>query len=131
MERAGIHFEFVEYPLKPLPIPEQQFCVLISNLLDNAIEGVMRLPATKSQRHVKLIFSKVWEMFFITCTNDADETRIIRSGDAFLSVKPHPELHGFGTKSIKKIVSEAGGTVEFDIKQGQFTVRIMLGAQQR
>ena len=109
MENAGIQFDFVEYPLNPLPIPEDQFCVLISNLLDNAVEGVMRLPATKNRRHIKLAFSRVWGMLFITCANDADETKIVRSGDSFLSAKPHPETHGFGTKSIKKIVSEAGG----------------------
>ena len=127
MENAGISFEFVEYPLKPLPIPEQQFCVLISNLLDNAIEGVMRLPAAKNQRHVKLTFSRVWNMLFISCSNDADETQIVRCGDEFRSVKPQPELHGFGTKSIKKIVTDAGGSIEFEITKGKFTVLIMLG----
>lgn len=127
MENAGIRFEFVEYPLKPLPIPEEQFCILISNLLDNAIEGVMRLRATNNNRHIKLAFSRVWDMLFITCSNDADETKIIRSGDNFVSVKPNPNLHGFGTKSIKKIVDEAGGTIEFEITHGQFTVQIMLG----
>ena len=126
MENAGIRFEFVEYPLKPLPIPEDQFCVLLSNLLDNAIEGVMRLPATSNNRHIKLTFSKAWDMLFVTCTNDADSTKIIRFGNDFVSEKPQPELHGFGTRSIKKIVEDAGGTIEFEINKGQFTVQIIL-----
>lgn len=76
MENTGITFEYVEYPLAPLPIPEQRFCLLLGNLLDNAIEGVMRLPAASSSRKVRLTFSKVWNMLFITCVNDADETKI-------------------------------------------------------
>lgn len=127
MENAGITFEFVEYPLMPLPISEQNFCMLLGNLLDNAIEGVMRLPASSSSRGIRLAFSKVWSMLFITCTNDADATKLKRRGEEFLTTKEHPELHGFGTKSMKKIVEEAGGTIEFEVEQGKFTVHIMLG----
>lgn len=127
MENAGITFEFVEYPLMPLPISEQNFCMLLGNLLDNAIEGVMRLPASAPTRCIRLSFSKVWNMLFITCTNDADCSTIKRHGDEFISTKEHPELHGFGTKNMKKIVDAADGTLEYKIDQNKFTVEIMLG----
>lgn len=127
MENAGITFEFVEYPLMPLPISEQNFCMLLGNLLDNAIEGVMRLPASAPSRCIRLSFSKVWNMLFITCTNDADCSTIKRHGDEFISTKEHPELHGFGTKNMKKIVDAADGTLEYKIDQNKFTVEIMLG----
>ena len=127
MKNAGITFEFVEYPLNPLPISERSFCMLLGNLLDNAIEGVMRLPASNPTRTIYLSFSKVWEMLFISCTNDADEKKIKRCGSEFVSTKEHPELHGFGTKSMKKIVSDAGGKIDFNIEHGKFSVEIMLG----
>lgn len=127
MENAGITFEFVEYPLMPLPISEQNFCMLLGNLLDNAIEGVMRLPASAPSRCIRLSFSKVRNMLFITCTNDADCSTIKRHGDEFISTKEHPELHGFGTKNMKKIVDAADGTLEYKIDQNRFTVEIMLG----
>lgn len=130
MENAGIHFEFVEYPLFSLPIPEQSFCILLGNLLDNAIEGVMRLPAASSSRHIRLSFSKAWNVLFISCTNDADVSNVKRRGDDFVSGKDHPERHGFGIKSMKKIVEDAGGHIEFQIGQGRFTVKIMLGGAQ-
>lgn len=130
MENAGIDFEVVECPLVSLPIAEQQFCMLLGNLLDNAIEGVMRLPASHPSRHIRLSFAKVWDMLFITCTNDADSSTIKRQGDDFISSKVRPELHGFGTKSMKKIVEKAGGTIEFDVKQDEFTVQMMLGGVQ-
>lgn len=127
MENAGITFEFAEYPLMPLPVSEQSFCMLLGNLLDNAIEGVMRLPASAPSRKVKLSFSKVWNMLFITCTNDADCSAIKRYGDEFISTKNHPERHGFGTRNMKKIVDAAAGTIEYKIKPNEFTVEIMLG----
>lgn len=127
MQNAGISFEFEEYPLMPLPISEQDFCVLLSNLLDNAIEGVMRLPASYPNRNIKLSFSKVWNMLFIKCSNDVDGLHIIRSGEDFVSTKPDSKKHGFGTKSMKRIVENAGGSIEFDISQKSFTVNILIG----
>lgn len=127
MENAGISFELSEYPLMPLPISEQNFCMLLGNLLDNAIEGVMRLPAACSSRNIYLSFSKVWDMLFITCVNDANPASIKRSGNDFISSKEQPERHGFGMKSIKKIVEDAGGNIDIEIKQNKFSVEIMLG----
>ncbi len=127
MTNAGITFEFVEYPLEPLPISEHDFCMLLGNLLDNAIEGVMRLPKLAPSRHIRLAFSKVWDMLFITCENDADISKIRRQGEVFVSTKDQPAMHGFGTESMKSIVSKAGGTIEFETTHNQFTVQIMLG----
>lgn len=127
MENAGIDFDFKEYPLVSLPISEQAFCVLIGNLLDNAIDGVMGLPAGAASRKIQLSFTKVWEMLFISCKNDADLSKVRQKGDAFLSTKANPELHGFGIENMKKIVNEAGGTIEFNLQDNHFSVEIMLG----
>lgn len=127
MEKENISFELHEYPLLSLPISEQNFCMLIGNLLDNAIEGVLRLPTDHVSKHIYLSFSKVWDMLFITCSNDANPEYIKRRGDDFISSKEHPERHGFGIKSIRQIVNDAGGNVDFDFRQEKFIVEIMLG----
>lgn len=36
MDKAGIAFHFVPYPLYDLPMDETSFAILLSNLLDNA-----------------------------------------------------------------------------------------------
>lgn len=127
MEKASISFEIHEYPLLPLPISEQNLCMLIGNLLDNAIEGVLRLPTDHNSRHIDLSFSKVWDMLFISCSNDANPEYIKRRGDDFVSSKEHPERHGFGIKSIRQIVDDAGGNIDFYFRQEKFIVEIMLG----
>lgn len=127
MEKAGIQFVLTEYPLTNLPFSEHDFCVLLGNLLDNAIEGVMALPAGAKSRSIHLAFSKVWNMLFISCKNDADLSKIRRRGDKFLSTKSRPELHGFGIDSMCQIVNKTNGTIEIDTSNGQFAVEIMLG----
>jgi len=44
MKQNGILFHYAAYPLAKTPIPESSFCSILGNLLDNAIEGVLRLP---------------------------------------------------------------------------------------
>lgn len=127
MENAGIAFHFSECPLLPLPISERDFCVLLSNLLDNAIEGVMNLPAGAPSRAIWLSFSKVWDMLFLSCENDANPSKIKKKGEYFLSTKAFPELHGFGIENMRQIVKSADGTIEFWMKDDRFLVEIMLG----
>jgi uncharacterized membrane protein YuzA (DUF378 family) len=127
MENAGIAFDFDEYPLQSLPISEQNLCMLLGNLLDNAIEGVQRLPDYNLSRHIHLTFAKVWDVFFIVCINDANPLSIYQKGDIFQSSKTHPELHGFGIENMRRIVEEAGGTIDFQSEHGKFTVSITLG----
>lgn len=126
MKQAGIAFSFSPYPIQELPIAEEQFCILMSNLLDNAIEGVMRLPAGASSREIQLSFSRSWNMFLISCKNDIDVSTINQKNGQFISSKPHGEIHGFGTQSIRTIVEEADGWVFFNVQQQMFDVEIML-----
>lgn len=127
IENVGGSFELIECPLPPLPISEQNFCMLLGNLLDNAIEGISRLPSTCTSRHIRLSFSKIWNILFVSCVNDADSRSISKQGDDFVSSKEHPERHGFGIKSMKKIVQDAGGNIDFDFKHDKFIVEIMFG----
>lgn len=129
MSNVGIQFEYIEYPLNTLPIDEQQFCMLLGNLLDNAIEGVMRIPASEPNRKIRLSISKIWEMFFISCSNSANIHTIRKKGDTFTSSKPNPNIHGFGIKNMKQIVESTGGTIDFTAEPHQFTVEIMLGGE--
>lgn len=126
MKEAGIHFSFYPCPLVKLPVHERDFVVLLSNILDNAIEAVMRLPAASSSREVKLVLSRNWDIFSIICENDMDPETICQQDGVFISSKAHPELHGYGIRSIQRTVDDAGGLAEFTMEKRKFAVKIML-----
>ena len=126
MNNAGICFKFREYPLLPLPVSEDRLCLLLSNLLDNAIEGVMQLSPASTKRNIELCFFKSWDMLFIDCINDMDETQLKKKGNVFLSTKSNPEMHGYGIPSMQRIVNEEKGDIRFETEHGQFIVHIML-----
>ena len=130
MEQNNIEFIFIEYPLHTLPIPGNDFCMLIGNILDNAIEAVMRLDDSYPNKQIKLRFHKAWNMFFITCENDVNPSHVNRNGDEFISSKQNPNLHGFGTRNNKKIVESFGGSINYVITDSKFIVNIILGLKE-
>ena len=131
MDTHHIIFLFYPIPLGKLPLPESRFAVLISNLLDNAIEGVMRLPESSEQHEIELLFNRTWDIFSIICKNNANPETIVKRGDQFLSSKPHPSMHGYGTRNIRSTVEEAGGLVDFVVEDNQFIVKIILPLEEQ
>lgn len=126
MKENSIHFSFYPCPLSNLPLSEQDFVVLLSNILDNAIEAVMRLPISAKSREICLSFSHTWNIFSIACNNHFNPKTIQQRDGIYISSKEQPEIHGYGIRSIKKTVEDTGGLVEFTSDNEKFYVKIML-----
>lgn len=127
MKANDIDFSFQPYPLQHLPINEQVFGIMLSNILDNAIEGVLRMSKLPNDgRSIYLKFARSWDMFFLVCRNPFDPVTIRKQGDKFLSSKPNAQLHGLGTLSIMQTVESNHGRCIFSTNNDLFTVKIVL-----
>ena len=126
MKEAGIDFIFYPCPLSELPISENDFVVLMSNILDNAIEAVMRLPSSAPSRQIQLSLSRTWDIFSISCENDMNMESLQQKNGVFISSKSQPDLHGYGIKNIVKIVYKYGGTYTRHIDADRFMTEIVI-----
>lgn len=126
MEQHQIGFSFQPYPLQQLPLDATAFCILLSNLLDNAIEGVQRIEDLSTPKQITLSFARSWSMFYISCKNYANPKTIHRVEDRFISSKNNKHLHGLGLESIQHIVAAHNGICDITINNSQFCVDIVL-----
>lgn len=128
MRERGIEFIYVPYPLASLPIHVSDFCSIVGNLLDNAIEGVDRIKPTPTSPSIRLAFSRSWDMFYIYCENPCDTSTIIKEKDHFVSSKQktEPGMHGIGMHSINAIADRDEGRVEFYIESNTFYAKVVL-----
>ena len=85
-------------------------CTIFGNALDNAIEAAA-LVEDAERRMVHMSVSRKKNFLMITLRNTT-------KADAF--------SHGYGIKSIRQAVSKYGGTAEFGIRDGFFTLQIMI-----
>ena len=89
--------------------------VLLSNLLDNAIEGCCRV---ESQRVLDCRIIAVEDCLQLSVRNSSLPVLIL--GNSIPTSKTPKEEHGFGIPKIQHIVKQFHGTCMFDYQSGWF-----------
>lgn len=129
MKKHDILFKYNSYPLEDLPIAEIDFCAIVGNILDNAIEGTLRITNAGLPREVHLTFSRSWNMFYIFCSNPCNMQTIQKGRNGWLSSKEKegaPGVHAIGIRNVEQIVDLAEGRSSFQIENDTFNVKIVL-----
>lgn len=113
-KEADTEIQFRVNDLSGLTMETDALVVLFSNLLDNAIEGCLRLPAGRSiQCSIELTDS-----LYISIRNTAPPVAI--RGSLIPTSKERPQEHGFGMMSVRRILDAAGAEYAFDYHDGWF-----------
>ena len=101
------------------PLKQNDMCILLGNLLDNALEAVEKLP--EEQRKIKLELHTVNRIFLLSIENPYQGKRRIRDG-IYVTTKGDERNHGLGLESSQRIIEAYGGS--FQIKDDGSTFRI-------
>lgn len=127
MTRSGISFRYTAYPLTELPIDDVDFCTILGNILDNAIEGTQRLKEPGCAQPIHLTFSRSWDMFYIFCTNECVPQTIHYGEKGWMSSKAEDGTqHGIGIRSVQQIVQKAEGRYAFCVDKNIVRVKVVL-----
>lgn len=129
MKEHNISFDYTPHSTNHLPIPAVEFCTVVGNLLDNAIEALLRIQTTNADLCIKLSFARVKEMFYIQCSNPCNPASLKKHNNTWLSSKKSDSgtaVHSLGISSIKRIVEKNSGRCSFDTNDEMFFVRIAL-----
>ena len=117
-----------------LTVADIDLCVILGNLLDNAIEACLKLPDPKD-RFIRIYIGIHKELFYISVSNSVGG-EVKRHGfgisrlsniqvPVYLSTK-EKEGHGFGLVRIDKIVEKYSGFVDRQNEPGVFATEVML-----
>lgn len=101
-----------------LTISELDLCIIIGNLLDNAIDACMELPA--EERLIRIYMEMKGNYLYLALTNTAGG----RKKQSFLTTKG--EGHGFGISRIDSIVKKYGGYITRASEDGAFSTEVLL-----
>lgn len=120
-EQKGIDFEICASALMNLSLSDEDVSVLFGNLLDNAIEACEQIQ--DDRRWILFKLQKRQQLLFIEITNSMGNAPRIKNG-VILTSKKNKKLHGYGLKSVKRIVEKCNGTFSFSIEEGIFKVNL-------
>lgn len=105
-----------------LSVSDVDLSVMIGNLLDNAMEACLKLPAEK--RFVRFYMAKVKENLYIYVMNSADGS-FRRGAGGYLSTKA-ADGHGYGLMRIDKTVKKYKGYRNRQDEGDVFATEILL-----
>lgn len=103
-------------------IADIDLCIILSNLLDNAIEACEKID-NPEDRLIKVIICVLRGHFYISIVNSIKEPPK-KKGDVFVSTKG--ENHGFGIRRIDRTVHKYGGFVNRSFEENVFRTEIMV-----
>lgn len=107
---------------KNISVSEIDLCVIIGNLLDNAIEACLRVD-DETKRFIRVYMDLKRDNLYLSVTN-ASNGKIQKQDGRYISGKG--ANHGFGLMRVDKIVDKYEGYIKRRDEDGAFTSEIML-----
>ena len=120
-EKERIAFDIEIVPIEEWLFTDNDTCSLLGNLLDNAIEACKRIEQNDKWISLQIEIQK--NFLFIKISNSIDEMPVMKKGIP-VSTKQNKKRHGYGLKSVERIVNKYNGVITFRIEQNIFEVNI-------
>ena len=99
-------------------------CTIFGNALDNAIESVTMIEDPE-KRLIHLAISQKKNFILIQINNYCENNITMKNGYP-VTTKADKGNHGFGLKSIRYTVEKYHGTLNFDLKDNWFELKILI-----
>lgn len=121
------HIEFHNSIVIPptLPIDSVDLSIILSNLLDNAIEANMKID---EDRFIGVTIHIYKQSLFISVKNHYNgQIRHINS--EYFTTKKNTHGHGLGLKNINYVIQKYNGSLNIEHDQKEFTISIIIPLQ--
>lgn len=120
----GINFKYyIKSSLKDINVSDSELVIIISNLLNNAIEA----SSGSDDKYVELTLSKKNNKYDIMVKNSVNNGYFINVSEMFnYGYSSKGDERGVGLYNVKNIVQNNGGEILIDIDEDIFTIEIKI-----
>lgn len=122
-EKQGISINYKAAVPPKLTISDIDLCVVIGNLIDNAVEACEKIDPASGNRFLRLYIGSLKGQLYISAVNATTEL-VRRMDDEYITTKRGN--HGHGLKRINLIVEKYGGYISRKNEPGVFATEILL-----
>lgn len=107
-----------------MPFDGADLCIILGNLLDNAMEATGSLP--EGQRHMEVSVSQIKGSLSIMVQNPYEGKVTLNGKGQILTSKPDSLNHGIGLSSVQRSVDKYNGELLTDYGEGIFKATVLL-----
>lgn len=124
--RAGISFDAQAHLPEKLEISESDLCVLLMNLLDNALEAASQVQPPR-ERWIHFKAEIVNGFLAVKCQNTYTGSLKEDGHGKLTTTKSDPQIHGFGFTQMSAVAEKYGSILDISYSDDQvFTVQTAL-----
>jgi pentatricopeptide repeat protein len=120
-EQKGIQTNINLTIAAQLPVDSLELALVVSNLFENAIQGVSLLSETQN-RYIHLTCHQVGRLLLEIANPCRETVQLGSDGLPFTN----QEGHGVGTKSIAAFATKYDAELLYSVESGQFRVRLLV-----
>lgn len=118
-EQNGINLEFKGNLGEKLNVDDYDLTIILSNLLDNALEYVIHNGFDK----IKVFIHQESDSIVLTISNPIKKEEDVQIGT---TSKDNGDIHGYGLLNVKRAVEKYNGRMNLSIENGWFTTKILI-----
>ncbi|MGI6069848.1 MAG: sensor histidine kinase [Blautia sp.] len=127
MSSAGITCSYELNLPEVLPFADTDLSVLLTNILENAVEACGRLSQS-AHPQVMLHLAFYGNMLVLTSENSCPPPKA-RNNSLFPTSKSNTEAHGFGMGMIRSIVKKYDGEIEVMYTENKYQIKLYLNGK--
>lgn len=122
-QKNGVRFQFVINDLSTLIVKDQDAIILISNILNNAIEAAIK--CSENDRYIKMKAIIENKEFIFSVVNSSAQDPIISDGK-LVSIKKDVIPHGYGIDRSIEIIESYNGVFDILVSENEFTFSVII-----
>lgn len=103
-------------------VADTDLCIMLGNILDNALEAVTKLP--ENNRKITITMERKGGYRYIVVKNSVEES-ILQKNPKLVTTKSDKSIHGIGIKSVQQTVKKYKGEIQYNEKDKMFCVGII------
>lgn len=120
-KQADIRLDLTVHVMDQLSISDTDLCIILGNLLDNAMEACAELEP--DQRYIRLYLDAIGQQFYLSIQNSAKE---ILSFEEKHYISTKRGNHGLGLKRVALLVENYEGFLNLQNEPGIFAVEVSI-----
>lgn len=124
-KKEGINIRFDIIINKELNIDNLDLCIVLGNLIDNAIEACEKINDKEIQKVIQVSARIYLNQIYIKVINSKNN-KVEKRNNKFLTSKKDKKNHGIGLENVKEAVHKNHGDIEIKDSKNTFEVSLYM-----
>lgn len=120
-QAEGINIEYNINVGEIITMDDSDLCVLIENMLDNALEACRKIKSDR-KKYIRININQDDNFIFVGCVNSFDGNIMFDENGDIITSKEDSDNHGYGVSAMKMVADKYNSILKIESTEKEFSV---------